>query len=493
MTRVRRALTLLAVAAMLSLPLAACTSPEEPGATSPRSTRPTPTGPIPTAVTDAEHRLGLKWNWSQLATLNFAAAAAGGATFTEVEWCTVEPVEGQFDWGRLDEIVEASVQLGHELMLKLRTGHCWATQPPMDGSRDVTEGAMKVASTMPLDMERYTQFVTEVVNRYSPRGVHTWAIENEVDVLNFWAAPVEQYAELARAVAPAVRAADPQAQILEGGASSTAYGVAVARSLVEAGDLSGALSYYQAFYARRIDGSVSRWPAAGDEASLLAVLDSEPALRATAAVQAAVELIGDGTVDTYQLHYYERSAQLPEVLAMIRARIGQAPIGAWEVGVAWPGADYDADEQAADAVRLIVDLLAAGVTRIVYLPLAYTPGPGPQVFRGLVEEDGTALPAGEAYLLLRDALVLNDTNELLVPGKGLHGLVLGTKPQVAWLWTDGAAAPLDLVASDSVQTLTGEPLEGVPTLGPTPIVVIAPEGGLASRLNATPAAGSSSP
>ena len=68
--------------------------------------------------------------------------------------------------------------------------------------------------------------------------------------------------------------------------------------------------------------------------------------------------------------------------------------------MAWPGDGYDAEEAAAETTRLIATLLADGVTRVVYLPLAYTPGNPPQVFRGLVDESGEVLPAGEAFRLL---------------------------------------------------------------------------------------------
>ncbi len=474
--------------------LAGCTGDPAPAPipapTPTPSARPAPTAPMPTATPAGEHVLGLKWNWSQRATLGYAADAGGGTTFAEVEWCAVEPVQGQRDWARSDGIVRRSAQLGHEVMLKIRTGQCWATEPPVPGVPDRTEAATKTPSTLPVDQATYEEFVTDLVSRYAAMGVHTYAVENEPDVFNFWAGEISGYEELVRLAAPVIRAADPQAKILEAGLSSTGYGVILAQELSDAGDSFGALEAYRGYYARRLAGGVSRWPQVTDTAQLAQVLSSAPAVRARGVFDAATRLVQDGVVDVYQLHFYEETSELPGLLAMIRNRIGDAPIEGWEVGVAWPGDGYDAEEAAAETTRLVATLLADGVTRVVYLPLAYTPGNDPQVFRGLIDESGRVLPAGESYQLLADLLLARTEREFhrVDDTNGLRGVVIdrGRQGQAAVLWTEDGAAGFELQDGESATDHRGRPLPVPLQVGEDPVVVTTEGTSLGARLSTTP-------
>jgi hypothetical protein len=489
----RRTLSVAAAALATALTtLAGCT--DEPSASPSRpsdtpSARPTPTGPMPTASPAGEHVLGLKWNWTQHATLDYAADTGGGSTFAEVEWCAVEPVEGQRDWTRSDSIVRRSKQLGHDVMLKIRTGQCWATEPPLPGIPDRTEVASKTPSTPPVDEAAYEEFVTELVRRYAAMGVHTYAVENEPDVFNFWAGEIADYEELVRLAAPVIRAADPDARILEAGLSSTGYGVVLAQELIDAGDADAALETYLGYYGRRMAGGASRWASVSDTAGLAQVLASDPAVRAREVFDAATRLVEEGVVDVYQLHFYEETSRLPELLALVRSRIGDAAVEGWEVGVAWPGDGYDPDEAAAETTRLIATLLADGVSRVIYLPLAYTPGNTPQVFRGLVDESGEVLPAGEAFRLISDLLVARTKREFhrVDDGTGLRGVVIdrGPQGQAALLWAASGTVSFELEDGESATDHRGGALEAPLEVGADPVVVTSEGASLAPRLTAT--------
>lgn len=428
--------------------------------------------------------LGLKWSWFQPDTLGFVAEAGGGWTFHEVEWCDLEPVPGAREWAGLDEIVHRALELGHQPMLKLRTGQCWGTLPPATGTLDPTEGVRKTPSTPPSDVGAYLAFVTDVVGRYAALGVHDWAVENEVDVANHWAGDLSSYDALVRQVAPAIRAADPGARILDAGISSTSYGVAVAASRARAGDEAGALAAYQEHYARRLAGGMSRWPAVTSEYELAAVLASAAAQRSVEALELTVRLLADGVVDAYQLHFYEPAAVLPGVLDLLEDRLGEeVRIEAWELGVAWPGTDYTESAHAAELLRLVALLLAHDVRRIVHLPVAYTPGERRQVFRGLVHEDGSTVVAGRLWLRLVDAL-----DGLRDPPVGLAGGLTG----VAWTADTGDAAvvwatdeAVALPAGTALTVLDASAREVDPTapVGAGPVLVLgSPGGGLLDRL-----------
>ena len=423
-----------------------CTPPPDPAST-PEEPRGLPS-PVRTASAPGSGPLGLKWSWFQPATFDFVEHASGGWTFHEVEWCDIEPTPGERRWREIDGIVDRALALGHQPLLKLRTGQCWGTLPPVLGGLDPTEAVGKTTSTPPADVAAYLAFVSDVVQRYAARGVHDWAVENEVDVANHWASDLPSYDALVRQVVPVIRAVDPEARVLDAGLSSTSYGVAMATSLLASGDEAGALRVYRDHYARRIEGAASRWPDVATVDELRAVLAGAPALRSVEALDLAAGLATDGVVDAFQLHYYESAAALPELLRMLRTRLGDTvPIEAWEVGVAWPGGDYTEQAHASEVMRLVAALLAHDIRRIVYLPVAFTPGHRTQVFRGLTHEDGELLVAGHTWLALVDAVDgMADTAPTPIEGDltGVAWTADGGDAAILWAVGDPAALPGDV-------------------------------------------------
>jgi hypothetical protein len=359
----------------------------------PRS-QPTYAGP---QVNSSPHPFGLKWDWGQIEKLTpYISANAGGTTFYEVAWCDVEREPGVMRFGPVDRVVRSAQRLGYRIDLKIRVGSCWAT-----GDENAPENQHRVASAMPQDVTLYAQFVTRFVARYEELGVNDYAFENEVNAKNFWGGTPSEYRHLVKAGADAARAATPGVRIFDAGLSSPAWGVVVADDMLRRGDAAGALSYYQHFYARRLEDSGFLFPDVGSEAALRAAIASEPGQAALAYFAATVGLIRDGIVDAFQLHYYDPWQQLPQLIDVLRARIGAtAPIEAWEVGVAWPGDSFDPRVQATDTVKLLITMRDKGVERAVYLPVSFSPGKARkyEVVRPLVDyRDGKPLPAGVAF------------------------------------------------------------------------------------------------
>src|SRR5207247_1994005 len=139
-----------------------------------------------------------------------------------------------------------------------------------------------------------------------------------------------------------------------------------------------------------------------------------------------------GLFDAYQLHYYEPWSDLAQVLAYIRSGIGSTlPIEGWEVGVAWPGSSYNEREHAAETAKLLATLLAAGVQRAIYLPLAPGEGANPEtggrgeLWRGLYLGDGTARPAAAVYQTLVDAAKRPGARWRSLPAARLRGVAFG--------------------------------------------------------------------
>lgn len=396
----RRPATCLAALLLLAVTGAACTGRDTGG--NDRSGRQqgrgqqlqTYSGP---AIRGEANPIGLKWDWPRLGRyLPFVKSLSGGSTWYEFEWCQVEPRAGQRDWGTVDGVVSSTRRLGYGLLLKIRVGSCWVT----GGRRGEERGAKRnTVSAMPEDLDAYEAFVREVVARYGKLGVHEYAIENEVNARNFWQGTPEQFEQLTRLGAQAVRQADPKAQVLDSGIASPVYGLAIADRLLAQGRGDEAVAAYQRYYARR--GPQFEQVASADE--LRRVL-AEPQVRQSLAYLAATQrLARDHVIDAYQLHFYEPWENVPALLAYLRDTLPpELPIEAWEVGMFWRGGPQDQRNdqrlRADEATKVVALLLAGGVRRVTWLPLAaHQEGDdGGELHFGLLDEGGAVRPAGEA-------------------------------------------------------------------------------------------------
>jgi hypothetical protein len=144
-------------------------------------------------------------------------------------WKEVEPVEGGgYNWDSNHirtletEMIRAS-QNDLKLILIVRGSPRWATEPYQ-------------ADCAPINLSKYhafANFMTAVVQRYSkpPYNVKYWEIGNEPDAYIFpgdspygcWGLVDDpyyggrQYGEMLKVISPAIKAVDPQAQVLNGG------------------------------------------------------------------------------------------------------------------------------------------------------------------------------------------------------------------------------------------------------------------------------------
>ena len=195
-----------------------------------------------------------------------------------------------------------------------------------------------------------------------------------------------------------VRAADPEAVVYDSGLSGTVYGVLFGGGPPGVGRHGGRRV---AVRGRVPPGHAGHPPASrrGRPRDVEAAAAGDRR-RVQEALDVTVRLAEAGVVDRWQLHWYEPVAVLPDALAGLRDRLPDGfPIEAWEAGVFWPGDGYDPATHASETVRLVAELLAAGVERIVYLPVFYTLGGSQprELWRGLYEPTGETRPAAVAY------------------------------------------------------------------------------------------------
>ena len=155
---------------------------------------------------------------------------ASGAQWVRVDfdWSVSQPRADAFDWQYLDRIVDMTQRHELRILAVISNAPEWAR---VRGTGQHGE---------PVNPESFAGFADLVTRRYAPRGVGTWEIWNEPNVVDFWepAPNPAAYAELLRLSAAAIRRADPEAVILSGGLSPTedrsdGSGVAPIRFLTE--------------------------------------------------------------------------------------------------------------------------------------------------------------------------------------------------------------------------------------------------------------------
>ncbi len=148
--------------------------------------------------------------------------AAAGVRYAKLQnafaiWGNVEPEAGQYLWRPLDALVLEYQQAGFMgLQMDLSALSPWASsiQPSLGNQGD----------SFPKEeyLDDYAAFVSAVVERYDDDGVsdmpgliypiHEYGIEREFS--GFWPGSAEEYIRLLRIAYPAIKAADPKANVL---------------------------------------------------------------------------------------------------------------------------------------------------------------------------------------------------------------------------------------------------------------------------------------
>lgn len=459
-----------------------CTGSAEPpaGPTSPGgSTVPTGTADSFTATNPAssgpDSPLGFHWDMSKSEKWTpYLRTVPGTGTFFEFTWCEVEKQPGAQDWSKVDRAVRYAGSVGVTMTLKIRLGACWATQ----GEAQHTKGSSgtRTESRMPKDMAAYQGFVRSVVARYSPAGVHEYAVENEVNGTGYWAGSSADYTTLVRAAATAIHGADGAARVVDSGLSSTTYGYGIASALLDQHQVPEAIAAWNTYYERRMGTRGATFQPATDEASLRAMLADDQGQRNLDFLGAVDRLAADHIIDIRQFHFYERAAAAGLLMGYLRAHTPtDVPLEGWEVGLFWRDGAQEAASQAQsdEMVQTVVTLLAQGARRVFWLPLATNPDnkAGGEVRSGVLEPDGSERIASVAFRTL--AVAARGATIAPITAAGLSGVALRTAGATTLiLWATSGTRSLALAADT-----TGGPVGAAPgplttlSVGAAPVVV----------------------
>lgn len=127
-----------------------------------------------------------------------------------VQWFALEPAPGQYDFGGLDLLLNDLKVQGVNVLLTVSGSPKWATSTGDNGA--------------PRDPADFARFMSVLATKFAGR-VGAYEIWNEPNLALEWGPRVDPnaYVEMLKAVAPAVRAADPHAIIVAAALGPTGY------------------------------------------------------------------------------------------------------------------------------------------------------------------------------------------------------------------------------------------------------------------------------
>jgi hypothetical protein len=130
-------------------------------------------------------------------------------------WDDYEPVRGQYDFAWLEEFASLAEQYGIKLRPYIGYTPAWAGASDSDGI---------VWNNPPGNYQDWYNFVYQLALALRDHpNVLSYEIYNEMNLSLWWDGSIEQYQETLKYAAEAVRAADPEAQVLSGALSEPDY------------------------------------------------------------------------------------------------------------------------------------------------------------------------------------------------------------------------------------------------------------------------------
>ena len=405
-----------------ALLLGACTGPSDVNGPPTTGTTARPSGPPSGSAADLTAPLGAKYDWSRFDVVSpYLKNLSGSSTFYELVWCDIEPTEGKQDWATMDAVARKAKTVGAQLMIKIRVGSCWATT--QSDPQHVRGTKNKTESFMPKDMSKYNAFVSSVVKRYSAQGVHTYAVENEINSESFWGGSTAEFESLAKAAAASIRAADPAAAVadprhqqhgIRGGHRQTPDGPGQGRRGRQGLEHLLLTPHRNAWRTAPVRHGRGE-PRCGSRLLPQAARNLEY-------LALAEKLQKDKVVDIRQVHFYESWQAAPAFVDYLKATTPAGmPIEAWEVGQFLKEGTLTDEQRAQEMVKTVSLLLAGGVRRVLWLPLVMNPvGRNSNEPRyGLLNPDGSTRLTGTAFTAMAQAAA--GATATAVSGKGLSG------------------------------------------------------------------------
>ena len=150
--------------------------------------------------------------------------AVGGQVMRQIfDWSRIEPASGSYDWSPYDSFMTSTSQAGMDVLATVGWPPAWASRCP---------SGPNPWRCPPASYADFGRFVAALIGRYGPEGsfwtanpslpkrpIQAWQLWNEPNLRRLWggAPNAAEYAEMLKAAAPYIRAADANAEIVSAG------------------------------------------------------------------------------------------------------------------------------------------------------------------------------------------------------------------------------------------------------------------------------------
>jgi len=136
----------------------------------------------------------------------------------DVTWPDIEPIKGQWQFGRLDRYLSLAQQHGTSVLLPLCGSPPWASARPQVRS-NYTPGF----SAEPANLDDWRTYVRTVASRYKGR-IQAYEIWNEPNLREFWSGTTDQLVTLTKEAAQIIHSEDPNAIVVSPSVTAS-YGI----------------------------------------------------------------------------------------------------------------------------------------------------------------------------------------------------------------------------------------------------------------------------
>lgn len=257
----------------------------------------------------------------------------------------IERNDGSLNTTAIDNRIEPDRACGIEPAVRVRP----TTAPDQDSY--LPAGA---------ELDSYLNLLTGL-SQYLGGRVNRYAIDNEAAAQTHFDGTAAEYFELLRRSAAALRAGDPDAEILDGTMASGNMSAVMVADLYEQGRFGEAIALAQQTQANELGGG----PPVTDVDSLTAYVNDARVQRSIDFFAGAVA--NQDAFDAFQLHYYGPWRGLIDMVEFARARGITLPIEIWEVAHRYlDGRPFMEEDFAAETARLLITAAGEGSAFTVF-------------------------------------------------------------------------------------------------------------------------------
>ena len=123
-------------------------------------------------------------------------------------WASIETSRGNYNWSRLDQIVNVMSSRGVTVLFNFARTPQWASSSPWK-----TCGGGPGQCMPPYSMTDWGNWVRAVATRYKGR-IRYYELWNETDAWNWWSGTTPQMVQMARVAYPIIKSVDPRAIVV---------------------------------------------------------------------------------------------------------------------------------------------------------------------------------------------------------------------------------------------------------------------------------------